>query len=66
MGYEHLLFEIRDGIPAGIREEIDQAFAAAAQNGALIKPLGRLLQRHGVFEQYQDRFFALVKRGGQG
>jgi len=56
------LFEMRDGIPAAVREEIEQAFAAAAANRRMIKPLGRLLQRHGVFDRFQDRFFALVKQ----
>lgn len=59
---ERRMFEIKDGIPVGIRNEIDQAFAAASMNAALVKPLGVLLQKHGVFEQYQDRFFALMKR----
>lgn len=55
------MFEIQDGLPGGVREEIEKAFAAAANNPSLIKPLGKLLQQHGVFEQYQDRFFALVR-----
>ena len=56
------MFEMRDGLPGGVHDEIETAFVAAAQNVTLIKPLGRLLQQHGVFEQYQDRFFALVKK----
>ena len=59
---ERKLFENREGIPAGVREEIEQAFAAAARDPRQTKALGVLLQRHGVFEQFQDRFFALVKR----
>jgi hypothetical protein len=59
---ERHLFELREGVPAGVREEIEKAFAAAERNPALLKALGRTLQRHGVFEQYQDRFFALVRR----
>jgi len=55
------MFEIRDGLPHGVREEIENAFTAAAKDASVIKNLGRLLQQHGVFEQYQDRFFALVK-----
>jgi len=27
----------------------------------MIQSLGRLLQQHNVFDQYQDRFFALMK-----
>lgn len=62
---ERHLFEIQDGIPMTVREEVDQAFAAAEQDASLVKPLGKLLQTKGVFEHYQDRFFSLVKRRGQ-
>ena len=55
------MFEIQDGLPHGIRDEIESAFLAAGRDVKLIKPLGRLLQQHNVFEQYQDRFFALVQ-----
>ena len=58
---ERHLFEREAGIPRGVREEIERAFVAASSDRSLIKPLGALLQKHGVFEQYQDRFFALVK-----
>lgn len=55
------MFEIQDGLPHGVREEIETAFLAAGRDANLVKPLGRLLQQHNVFDQYQDRFFALVK-----
>ena len=55
------MFEIQDGMPQGMRDEIEIAFQAASRDANLIKPLGRLLQQHHVFEQYQDRFFALMK-----
>ncbi len=58
---ERKLFELKAGVPSGIREEIEQAFAAATRDKSLIKDLGALLKRHGVFEKYQDRFFALLK-----
>ena len=53
---ERRMFEIQDGIPAGLREEIEKGFQAAAKDAKLIKPLGKLLQDHGLFERYQDRF----------
>jgi hypothetical protein len=59
---ERRMFEMREGVPTAVREEIEQGFARAEKDAALIKPLGKMLQKHGVFEQYQDRFFALVKR----
>ena len=58
---ERKMFEIRDGLPAGVREEIERAFQAAARDRSLVKSLGALPQRHGVFEQFQDRFFALMR-----
>jgi len=59
---ERRMFEMQDGIAVGVRQEIEKAFSAATLDAALVKPLGGLLQKHGVFEQYQDRFFALVNR----
>ena len=59
---ERHLFEKEDGIPRGVREEIEKGFAAAAKDSSLVKPLGALLQKHGLFEHYQDRFFALLRR----
>jgi hypothetical protein len=61
--HERHMFEMQDGIPVGVREEIEKGFMAAGKDVRLIRSLGQLLQEHGVFEQYQDRFFNLVKRG---
>ncbi len=47
-------------VPADDRAEIERAFAAAAKDPTLIKPLGRLLKEKGLFELYQDRFFGLI------
>ena len=58
---EHHLFEREEGIPRGVREEIEKGFAAAERDRSLVKPLGALLQKHGVFDHYQDRFFALLR-----
>ncbi len=57
----HRMFEMEAGIPYGVREEIEKAFAAASRDPSLVRDLGSLLKRHGVFEHYQDRFFALVR-----
>ncbi|MDO4527369.1 MAG: hypothetical protein Q4C03_01080 [bacterium] len=51
----------RDHLPPDDRQEIERAFAAAAKDPSLIKELGRLLKSKGLFEMYQDRFFALIK-----
>ena len=62
--HERRMFEMQDGIPAGLREEIEKGFQAAAKDASLIKALGKLLQDHGLFERYQDRFFNLVQGRG--
>ena len=54
------LFDMHDGIPQGVRDQIDMAFAEAERDASKIKPLGRRLQQDGLFDYYQDRFFALV------
>lgn len=49
------------GLAAADRDEIERAFAAAAADRSLVKRLGALLQKHGVFKAYEERFFALMK-----
>ena len=55
------MFEQEDGVPKGLRQEIESAFLAASRNAQLIKPLARRLHSYGLFNEYQDRFFALVR-----
>ena len=55
--------EMADSTPRAVRDEVERAFAQAQENPALVKELGALLQRRGVFDRYQDRFFQLVRRG---
>lgn len=45
-----------------IRNEIEILFEEAAINRAYFKDLGDLLQSSGLFEEYEDRFFALVNQ----
>jgi hypothetical protein len=58
------MFEQEGGVPKGLRHEIEAAFLAASRNALLIKPLGRKLNACGLFNEYQDRFFALVRSAG--
>ncbi len=58
---QHRMFEVKDGLPYRVRQEIETAFDAAAKDAALIKPLGKLLQKHEVFARFEERFFALVR-----
>lgn len=55
------LFNSVGGVPQGVRNEIEAAFLAASRNPALISGLGKKLQDLGLFEEYQDRFFSLVR-----
>jgi hypothetical protein len=57
------LFDDDGGLPRAVREELDADFRAASRDSRLIKALGAKLQQYGLFEDYQDRFFALVKTG---
>lgn len=57
------LLDDEGGLPRGVRDELDSDFRHASRDTRLIKPLGAKLQQYGVFEEYQDRFFALVKTG---
>lgn len=40
---------------------VDRMFREAVHNPELIGPLSETIERHGLWDQYQDRFFALVK-----
>lgn len=57
----HLL-EDSNGAPMWVRNEIEEAFVAAGHSPNQIGNLSRTLEKYGLFEEYQDRFFALVKR----
>jgi hypothetical protein len=55
------MFDDVGGVPRGVRSEIESAFLAASRNPSLIPALGKRLQAYGLFEEYQDRFFSLVR-----
>ena len=52
------------GVPRAVRLELESDFQAAGRNPSLVRALGSKLQRYGLFEDYQDRFFALLKAAG--
>ncbi len=58
------LFERQYGIPKFVRDEIEDLLRAAAKDRSRIDELGSKLQSYGIFEQYQDRFFTLLRRRG--
>lgn len=57
---KHAKDSFKDQIPTDQRVEIERAFAAAQKDASLIPQLGSLLKEKGLFEVYQDRFFALL------
>ncbi len=58
------LFDTSTGLSVAVRQEIENAFLAASRDASRVRDLGDLLRRHGVFEDYEDRFFALVRPRG--
>jgi hypothetical protein len=57
------MFEDAGGVPRAIRQELEAAFLAASRDASLIKDLGRKLQHYGLFGEYEDRFFSLLRSG---
>jgi len=55
------MFDDIGGKPRAVRDEIDDAFRAANENPSLINRLAAKLQRYNLFEEYEDRFFSLVR-----
>ena len=55
------MFDDEEGVPRWLRKEIDGGFLAASRDSSLIPRLSTLLQKHNLFSEYEDRFFALVK-----
>lgn len=55
------LFEEEQGIPKGVRDEIETAFNSI-DGPSKIDALGDLLRRYGLFDHYQDRFYYLLRK----
>jgi hypothetical protein len=55
--------ELRED-PTGERREVEQAFSAAARDRGRIAALAALLRARGLFKEYEDRFFAVVRSHG--
>lgn len=53
--------EMKDALPTGVRGEVEKAFVKTGAHPELINDLAAFLRKKGVFEQYQDRFFDLVR-----
>lgn len=46
---------------AQLHQQIDQAFLAASRDASKVQELADLLRRNGLFERFEDRFFAAVR-----
>jgi len=46
----------------GIREEIEAEFSSASKDRSRIDGLGKQLQKYGLFEEYEDKFYELVRK----
>jgi len=61
LGSRGLLGMSHGGVPVGARQKIEEMFQQVALGEIKAYELERELNRWGVFEDYQDRFFALVR-----
>jgi hypothetical protein len=61
LGSRGLLGMSHGGIPVGARQIIEEMFQQVARGEVRAYELEQELNRWGAFEEYQDRFFALVK-----
>ena len=61
LGSRGLLGMSHGGIPVGARQKIEEMFQQVALGEIKAYELERELNRWGAFEDYQDRFFALVR-----
>lgn len=61
LGSRGLLGMSPGGIPVGARQKIEEMFRQVASGETRASELEAELNRWGAFEEYQDRFFALVR-----
>lgn len=61
MGSMGMFGASQGGIPVGVRQTIEEMFRQAWRGEIRTYELEQELNRWGVFEEYQDRFFSLVK-----
>ena len=46
---------------SAVHMEVEREFAAASADRSRISALGRLLEKHDLFERYEDRFYRLLR-----
>ena len=62
LGSRGLLDMSHGGIPVGARQKIEEMFGQVTRGELRAFELEQELNRWGVFEEYQDRFFKLFKK----
>ncbi len=63
MGTKGLLDIDTRGIPMDVRIRIEELFSRTYRGEIEPKELKEELDRWGLFEEYEDRFFAIFKKG---
>ncbi|MDZ4742090.1 MAG: hypothetical protein SGI98_01565 [Verrucomicrobiota bacterium] len=53
------------GIPQGIADEIDEDIAQVGDSPDKLRALADKLRRYGLFENYEDKFYELVRQVGR-
>jgi len=56
------LFDDVNGVPRAIRDDIEKGFLQASRAPSKINQLMAKLRRYSLFDEYEDRFFALVRQ----
>jgi hypothetical protein len=56
--------ERREQIAKALRDEVEADFAAAAEHPDRLPMLGEKLERLGLFDAYEDRFYGLMRSSG--
>lgn len=54
-----------NGVPKGVRDNIESRFLKASRDPSFIGELSVQLHKFGLFEEYEDRFFALIRHKGK-
>lgn len=55
------LFDSSEAAKARLITELEKDFLAASKDSTLVNALGEKLQKHKIFDHFEDRFFSLVK-----
>ena len=63
--HRHGIFNAEDLSMADLKSDVEDSFRRATRDSRQMQSLYEKLQNEGLFDEYQDRFFALVRRHQQ-